>query len=221
MAYKPVRKSGTITTSTGTVVLGLGGEAVAVVYLSGTYTGLSGVFEGSIDGTNYFTVQAYDVGTGKQLTGATSLSAANKAVFIFVTGLTHLRFRATALSTGSVLVTIVNSQSTPPVDPVNTIQYTTSAGTTATGLAAGSGNANVVIYVGTGILHRLIVTTAGTASLILYDNATTNSGTILYSSAATYALGTVTEINVPFANGITARQASGTAAVTVVYTPLS
>ncbi len=221
MAYNPVRTSGSLT-ATGSVTLGIGGEAVALIAVTGTYTGVSTIIEGSVDGTNYFTVQAYAVSNGAQTTGTTVLSAANKAWYVYCTGLTHLRLRVTAISTGTVAVVISEVGSVMPVKPATTLQYATSSGKSTGTVAAGTTGANEVAYAnGPGVLHRAIVTTAGTASLILYDNATTNSGTILYSSAATYALGTVTEINAPFANGVTARKASGTAAVTLVYTALT
>lgn len=220
MAYKPARKSGTLTT-TGSVILGLSGETVVVAYLSGTYTGLSGIFEASIDGTNYFTIQVYDIATGKQLTGTTSLSAANKCVFMLVPGLTHVRFRVTALSTGSVVVTLTNTQSVPPSSPITDMEYQTTSGLQNAAVAAGTTGANVAVYVGKGILNKMVVNALGSASLIIYDNASTNSGTILYSTAAAPALALQQDINVPFVNGILARQENGTAPVTLIYTPLA
>lgn len=214
-------QSSTISTATGTAVLPLTGENATVALIYGTYTGFTCVFEASQDGTLYFPVFA--IRSDSQTIEDGTLSPPNSSTrsWILPNGIwSKLRLRATALSTGTVNVVFTSGPGTFPLALPNTPRYFASnVGNATIGLAAGSGAANVVLVAsGPGILHSVQVTTAGaTAGLILYDNATTNSGVQLYQSAATYALGTQTLLNVVFQNGITARQASTTAACTLSY----
>jgi len=60
-----------------------------------------------------------------------------------------------------------------------------------------------VVKAGPGRLLKVIVTTtiAGGA-ITIYDNASTNSGTILLATTSTATAGTVYDVNLPAANGI-------------------
>jgi hypothetical protein len=205
-----------------TAVSNLTGGAACLINITGTYTGLTVVFEASIDGVNWFGVVAYRSDTNAAYTGSVVLGAVNRAFMIACGIFADIRVRCTAIGSGSVTVTEQNGSVTSlPIVPENLVQYkATNVGKLTTAVVAGSGNANVVaIGSGPGILHSIVVTTAGSATVILYDNATTNSGTIMYKSPATYPLG-VTNINATFQNGITVRQASGSAAITLTYTLL-
>lgn len=212
---------GTVTTPTSAVILPLLGENQASVLVYGTYTGVTFSFQGSIDGVHYAPIQALRADTWQTETGNLTMPSSQSRLWYIVCGpITHLKVLASAYSTGTMNVVMNNSPGTVPVVPGTALQLVTTSGKQTGTAAAGTTGANEVIFAAPCILHRLIVTTAGTASLILYDNATTNSGTILYASPATYSLGTVTEINVPAAAGVTARKQSGSAAVTAVVTPL-
>jgi hypothetical protein len=84
-------------------------------------------------------------------------------------------------------------------------------------VAAGTGTTPVVVKASGGYLHSFVVTTTATAAMTFYDNASAASGTALYVTSTTIAAGTVVVLNMPFANGLTVSQASGSAAVTIAY----
>lgn len=84
-------------------------------------------------------------------------------------------------------------------------------------VAAGSGSTPIVVKSGPGYLKKIIVTTTATAAMTFYDNATAASGTALYVTGTTIAAGTIVDLDMPFANGLTVSQASGSAAVTLAY----
>lgn len=86
-------------------------------------------------------------------------------------------------------------------------------GTVATGAA------NTVISAAPGRLCRVLVTTAGTGSgsVLIYDNATTNSGTVVGVIPATIAIGTYYTFDMPVANGITVTNVLSGPVLTVSY----
>jgi len=84
-------------------------------------------------------------------------------------------------------------------------------------VAAGTGTTPVVVKASAGYLKGFVVTTTATAAMSFYDNASAASGTVLYTTSATIAAGTVVTLDMPFANGLTLSQASGSAAVTIAY----
>lgn len=95
----------------------------------------------------------------------------------------------------------------------------TLGGQAITAVAAGSGAADVVVSSKPGRVNHIVVTTAGTAVLKLYDHASASSGAkLIWSSAATPAVGDVLKLDIPVDNGIVALQANGSAAVTISYT---
>lgn len=67
-----------------------------------------------------------------------------------------------------------------------------------------TGAANTVVKAGSGRLLRVLVTTAGTGTgnVLFYDNASTNSGTIIGEIPATIAVGTFYLFSMPAALGI-------------------
>ena len=71
--------------------------------------------------------------------------------------------------------------------------------------------AGVVVIKGSpGRLCRVLVTTALSATaVIIYDNATAGSGTVVGYIPASSAIGTILDFEMPCNNGITIAQASG------------
>lgn len=63
--------------------------------------------------------------------------------------------------------------------------------------------ANTVIKAAPGRVCRLSITVAGTTALTIFDNASTNSGTVLFATPATTTAGTVYDIQIPAQLGIT------------------
>lgn len=84
-------------------------------------------------------------------------------------------------------------------------------------VAAGTGTTPVVVKASAGYLKCFVVTTTATAAMSFYDNASAASGTVLYTTSSTIAAGTIVVLDMPFANGLTVSQASGSAAVTIAY----
>lgn len=90
------------------------------------------------------------------------------------------------------------------------------------GLYTGSvatGAANTVVSAYPGMLCRVLVTTAGTGagSVLIYDNATTNSGTVIGVIPATIAIGTYYTFLMPAVNGITAVNVANGPVLTISY----
>lgn len=68
-----------------------------------------------------------------------------------------------------------------------------------------------------GRLCRVLVTTTGVTPMIIYDNATAASGTIIGCFPASPAVGTVINLDFPAVNGITISAGATNPAVTVSY----
>lgn len=82
-----------------------------------------------------------------------------------------------------------------------------------------SGAANTVVKASAGRLCRVIVTTAGSGAgnVLIYDNASTNSGTVIGVIPGTIAIGTYYTFDMPAANGITVANVASGPVLTVSY----
>lgn len=82
-----------------------------------------------------------------------------------------------------------------------------------------TGAANTVIKPRSGQLRRVLITTAGTGAgqVNFYDNATTNSGTVIASVPATIAVGTFYVFDMPAAAGITVANVANGPVMTVSF----
>lgn len=85
-----------------------GGAETLLVQITGTYVGTI-TLEGSVDGTNYVTIPIYPVSSMSAL--ATLASAATGMFFAFVGGLTKVRARMSAFTSGVAVVSMCASQS--------------------------------------------------------------------------------------------------------------
>jgi hypothetical protein len=88
--------------------------------------------------------------------------------------------------------------------------------TATTAIAAGVAT-DTVIKATAGRLGKVIVTTTGTAALLIYDNATGHTGTVIGALPASPAVGAVYDFNMPAANGITVLGAAANPAVTISF----
>jgi hypothetical protein len=106
----------------------------------------------------------------------------------------------------------------PPLDQLGNVLVSPQAGTAYTAVATGA--ANTVITNAPGRLSRLIVTVAGTGSgsVNIYDNATTNTGTVVAAIPATIAVGTIYPLDVPLVNGAVAVNVLNGPVLIAVYT---
>ncbi len=96
---------------------------------------------------------------------------------------------------------------------------TTSGGTTATPVAVGTVG-NTVIKAAAGRLCRIAITAAAgttTGNTTIYDNATTNSGTVLAVVPNNTAVGTFVDVQMPAANGITVNGSANSPAMTISF----
>lgn len=90
-----------------------------------------------------------------------------------------------------------------------------STGEQTIAIAAGKTTVTVVKASG-GRLGRILVTTTGTNAMLIYDNATTNTGTIIGAVPASAPIGPV-ESGFPAANGITVAGNASNPGVTISF----
>lgn len=125
-----------------------------------------------------------------------------------VTATENVQFVAVATGTLGALALATVTNPIPVAQP----------GGSATGTVA-SAAANTVIKASPGRLCRVLVTTAGsgTGNVLIYDNATTNSGTVIGMVPATIAIGTFYTFDMPAAAGITVQNVASGPVLTVSY----
>jgi len=99
---------------------------------------------------------------------------------------------------------------------VRGIQDVSVGGRTSSAIAAGVA-ANTVIKATPGRLARILVTATGTNQMAIYDNATTNSGTIIAIVPANAVVGTLIDCQAIALNGITVAGNASNPGVTIFY----
>lgn len=92
-----------------------------------------------------------------------------------------------------------------------------SLGSPNTVAIAGGVVANTVLKTSTGRLGRVLITAAGAGAVTIYDNATTNGGTVIGITPANPTVGTMYLFDIPAANGITMAGGSTVPGVTVSF----
>jgi hypothetical protein len=108
-----MQTNGTLS-ATGSVALTLGGnpgypDNQAVVEISGTFTGLSAVIEGTADGSNWTSLAAQRADTLALETTLVTPDATARTWYVNCANLRQVRFRVTAISTNSVTAQIASS----------------------------------------------------------------------------------------------------------------
>lgn len=87
-------------------------------------------------------------------------------------------------------------------------------------LVAATTAANTVVKAKPGRLRKVIATSTGTGSntvVTIYDNASTNTGNILFALPSNAAAGTIYDVQLPADLGITVAQVTNGPALTVSY----
>lgn len=101
-----------------------------------------------------------------------------------------------------------------PVIPDIPVAVVTDGGTATVAVTASS---TAAVKTSPGRLCRILTTSTATAALAIYDNTSTNSGTIIGYVPASTAVGTSINPQSPAANGIYVAGGAGTPAVTISY----
>lgn len=179
-----VATTGTVTTSTSTVVCDVSRASNVMFYCTGTFAGVNCTFEGSLDGgTSWFTVQAVrsNANTIETTTGVLGAAPAY-AWEASVNGLTTFRIRATAWTSGTQNWRIQpGSYATEPIpaaqisgtQPVSgTVTVTLPTGTTYNVVTTASTNA-ASVKASAGSLYEMTISnpTATAAYVKLYNKA--------------------------------------------------
>lgn len=203
------------------------GTAIFLVNMTGGFTGTVN-FEGSVDGTNFSNMLALQMGTSTLATSTTgSTTTAVQMWETSISGIQLLRSSITR-SAGSVTVTAYTEPLSFAARTLNLAALAgiaiptfgvlpVAAAKSNAALAAGTGTTPVTIKASAGYLKSFVVTTTASAACTLYDNASAASGTALYVTASNIAAGTIVVLDMPFANGLTISQASGSMAATIAY----
>lgn len=168
------------------------GKAVVMVDLrSAAFTGTV-VFEGTVDGTNYFAIPAINVSTNAFIASLAGAGAvAGTLVALTATGLRRLRVRVSAYTSGNITVALRGSAADYLVNtasiPVVAVSATAAANTglTLTIPAPAAGLFNYVT--GVEITRNATAALAGTATLVI---TTTNlPGSLAWSVGNAMAAG--------------------------------
>lgn len=190
---------------------------------SGTLT-----FQGSNDNSNWISIECSNLGTGSNVltTSSTNILIGGACNY------RYLRVRMTGYASGSAQGTL--ELYTTIFEPVGmfasqsgtwTVQQGNTPATTPW-LVTGSNNngtqaantaGNTVIKGSAGILQGCLVTATGTANLLIYDNASTNSGTVVAVIPSTATLGQLFPVNGWCKNGITSAGVLNCPGVTFFY----
>jgi hypothetical protein len=90
-------------------------------------------------------------------------------------------------------------------------------GGVATAAVAAGTAADTVISPAPGRLCKVLVTTLGTNAMQIFDNASAGSGRIIGQLAASAPVGTLLELSIPAALGITVKGSAQNPAVTISF----
>jgi hypothetical protein len=222
-----MQTNGTLSAA-GSVTLQLGNvtypDNQAVIEISGSFTGLSAVIEGTADGTNWTALGAQRADTLALESSPVTPDATARTWYVNVANLQKVRFRATAIGANSVTVQL--NSSFFPVSPLSIVVPAGNVGlnppgaantqqTQLTASSTGGAQANNCTLAGaagkTTYLTGFEVTGAGAtgASVITITVTGTISGTLNYSLAIPAgASAGVTPLIVEFAEPIAASGAN-------------
>lgn len=238
----PIKIKGDIVTQTFSVtstgVIGpydVSGYAWVTVQFTNTGTGptISGQFSGD-SGTTWQTPNNWwnsSVSSNATAGITVNTSTLQEAVIMG----DYFRLNLTALTSGTVAGTIkfytnprpvrtmgvtatqAGTWTMQPGNTPNTTPWNVKTGGTSTTAVASGASSNTVIKGSAGTLCRVLVTTTGTNPMNIYDNATTNSGTIIGALPASPAVGSIYDFQMPATNGITVGGNASNPGVTISY----
>ena len=152
-------------------VMDLNGHAVALFDLRSAAGTLTVVFEGTIDGTNYLQLPAFDEGTQQYVASIAGAGVINKQVAVTCTGLRRIRARVSAYTSGNVTIAarasradyIIKTEEIPGIYATNT-----GAANAAVALTIPAGGAGLFTYINNiSITRNATAVLAGTATLVI------------------------------------------------------
>lgn len=174
---QPAATVGTIGSATATVQANVTNYSNVTITANGTHAGVNLTFEASDDGgTTWYLIQVQRESDGAPLT-TTGVLASNSASMFMAgcAGITHIRVRATAWTSGGTNMIRI-SPGAMPFDPVVTIgNWQTSATATVTNVAASA--TNVTLKAANTARKALYIFNAGTNNLFVKLGATATATT--------------------------------------------
>lgn len=200
-------------TATGSVTLSKPiHETSVAVQISGTYGTVTHVFEGSIDGTNYFPLVAGEIGTGLLVTG--TISPSDNTARCWIVRAEHccnVRMRVTAIASGQADIVLESGSFMGPFLSVAQTGQTLSGAFTCTALTCSS-------IVNSGALSCAALTAtsvAATGTVALTGHMTiTDAKNIVLNATTGTKIGTATTQKLAFYNSTPIVQPAASADVT-------
>lgn len=212
--------SSTLAALNAEAIVDLNGHAVCMVDARTGAANMSLVFEGTIDGTNYVALPAFDTALSVFLATATTTTTYNKQFAVTTTGFRRMRVRVSAFTSGTMVVSLrasnadylINTASIPVIAAT-----ATGAANAAVTLTIASPGAGLRHYItGIEITRNATAALAGTATLVI---TTTNlPGTLAWSVGnAMAAGGTQIDVSRDFSQPL---QASAQNTATTIVAPI-
>lgn len=168
--------SGTLAAVGHEVGLNVQDASSVVVTVAGTFA-VRFIFEGSLNGLNYYPIRALRHATGAVESTLASTLSSEASWLVDVTAWAFMRVRCTTYTSGSCAVTLSGSAQPAPFQSVD-----------STPLAAGTnmiGNINVTTAAGTGATYRMVVSAATTNPLLVKAAAGVINGAVLSNANPT------------------------------------
>ena len=171
-------------------IVDLAGHAVVMANLVAASAVLSVVFEGTVDGTNYVAVPAFDL-QASVFVAALSVTTLTKQYVLTATGFKRLRVRCSAFTSGTVAIALRASKADFLINtasiPVSASSVTAAAASAAT-LTLATPGAGLRHYItGIEITRNATAALVGTATLVI---TTTNlPGSLAWSVGNAMAVG--------------------------------
>ena len=193
---------------TGTSESSLLYSAIAVNVFTDKASAANGLqIEQSQDGTNWDIIDSYTVAANTNFSVMVNLVAQNFRIIYTNGGVTQTVFRLQVIKQAAENV----QPRALPAQGAFPVQLSSANKSVPTGTG------NTVVKASPGVLCSIVVTTAGTAAATVYDNASTNSGTVLFATPASTSVGTIYAIYGAALNGITVANVTSGPVLTVYY----
>ena len=200
-------------------IVDIAGFAALLVDTRTAAASLTLVFEGTIDGTNYIAVPAFDIATNAYVASLVSTTTLNKQIMLTATGFKRLRVRVSAYTSGNVAIAMRASRADFLINtaeiPVLSASATGAANAAVT-LTLASPGAGLRHYItGLEITRNATAALAGTATPVV---TTTNlPGSLAWSVGnAMAAGGTQIDVQREFVHPL---QSSAQATSTTIVAP--